>query len=193
MFRPTRAALPAFLILGCGLILSTLACQLQLGGPRPPAPPVEIPSDASTRLKQVWDTAVASAGPTGEVSFSIDEPLLNGLVRQQLAIGEDAPILQPQVYLRQGQIQVYGLSTQGLVQARVRLSIRPLVNSDGQLVFDIPSAEFGPLPAPEALKQAAPDSMNEVFNGTFGPLAAGIRVSSIVIDEGQMAIVAKIR
>lgn len=182
-----------FLILGSSLLLATLACQLRLGGPKPPSPPVDIPSDATARLKEAWTSALAAAGQTGEFTLTVNEAQLNGLLGEKLEAEANPPLIQPQVYLRQGQIQVYGVSTQGLVQARVHISIRPFIDPDGQLEFEIPSAEFGPLPAPDALKEAATDSINELFAGAIEQVAIGIRVTSIVISDGQMAIVATIR
>jgi hypothetical protein len=193
LIQPQRRAQSVFIILGACLILATLACQLQLGGPRPPSPPAGLPSEASTPLEQAWASAVEAAGRTGEITLTVDESQLNGLVQQKLDADANSIILQPQVFLRQGQIQLYGVSTQGLVRARVHVSIKPVVNSDGQLEFDIPSAEFGPFPAPQALKEAVSRSINELFTGAVGPLAVGFRVTSVIITDGQMAIVATIR
>jgi hypothetical protein len=175
------------------LTLATIACQLQLGGPKPPSPPVAVPPDASSLLAKAWSSAVEAAGQTGEITFTVDESQLNALVQEKLEANASPEILQPQVFLRQGQIQLYGVSTQGLVRARVHVSIRPEVNSDGQVQFEIPSAEFGPFPAPQALKDAVSRSINELFTGTIGPLAVGFRVISVDIGDGQMSIVATIR
>jgi hypothetical protein len=180
------------LVASC-LILATMACQLQLGGPQPPGPPVDVPPDAASQLKQAWSSALEAARRTGEITLTVNESQLNGLVRQRLEAETNPLILQPEVLLRQGQIQLYGISTQGLVRARIHVSIEPIVDPDGQLVFEIPSAEFGPLPAPQALKDAASKSINEMFTGTVGPLAVGFRVTSVVISDGQMAIVASMR
>jgi hypothetical protein len=181
------------IILGSCLILATLACQLQLGGPTAPSPPIDVPSDATGSLRQAWSNALDAARQTGEMTLTVDETQLNGLVRQKLEASSDPVILEPQVFLRQGQIQLYGVSTKGLVRARVHVSIRPLVDPDGQLEFEIPSAEFGPFPAPQALKEAVSKSIDDLFTGTVGPLAVGFRVTSIVITDGQMAIAATIR
>jgi hypothetical protein len=175
------------------LILATLACQLQLGGPKPPRPPVEIPPEASALLEQAWTSALDAAGQTGEIRLTVNESQLNGLLDEKLQAEANPLIIQPQVYLREGQIQVYGVSTQGLVQARIYLSIQPSINPDGQLEIEIPTAEFGSLPAPAALKEAVSKSITELFSDAIEPVAAGVRVTSIVITDGQMAIVATLR
>jgi hypothetical protein len=193
LVQPPRASYPVYFILASSLILATLACQLQLGGPEPPSPPVEIPPDASTLLERAWTSALDAAGQTGEIKLSVSESQLNGLLDEKLQAEGSPFILQPQVYLRQGQIQVYGVSTQGLVQARVFVAIRPFIDPDGQLEIEIPSAEFGSLPAPAALKDALSKSFTDLFDQAIEPVAAGVRVTSIDITDGQMAIVATLR
>jgi hypothetical protein len=193
LIQPWRKTQPALIIVGSCLILATVACQLQLGGPKPPGPPVDVPPDAVSQLKQAWASALEAAGQTGEITLTVDESQLNGLVRQKLEVEANPLLIQPEVLLREGQIQLYGISAQGLVRARIHLAIKPIVDPDGQLEFEIPSAQFGPIPAPQALKDAASKSINEMFTGTFGPLAVGFRVTSVVISNGQMAIVASIR
>lgn len=193
MIHPPRAARPIVVILGSSLILASLACQLQLGGPKPPSPQVELPSDGSGWLEHAWTSALEAAGQSGEITLTVNESQLNGLLGETLQEQANPLIKQSQVYLRQGQIQVYGVSTQDLVQARVFLSIRPYIDQDGQLEVEIPTAEFGPLPAPAALKEAVSKKVTEWFADAIDPVAAGVRVTSIVITDGQMAIVAKLR
>lgn len=193
MIQSQRRAQSVFIILGACLSLATFACQLQLGGPKPPSAPAETPAEASTPLEQAWASAVDAAGQTGEISLTIDEAQLNGLVQEKLEAEVNPTILQPQVFLRQGQIQLYGISTQGPVRARIHVSIQPKADAEGRVQFEIPAAEFGPFPAPQALKDAVSRSISELFAGTLGPLAVGFRVISVDISDGQMAIVATIR
>jgi hypothetical protein len=193
LVHPPRSAQSAFIVLASSLILTTLACQLQLGGPTPPSPPVTATSDSSALLGEAWASALAAATRTGELTLTIDESQLNGLVGQRLEAEANPPILQPQVFLRQGLIQIYGVSSQGLVQARVHISVRPRVNQDGAVEFEIPSAEVGPLSATNTMKEGISKLITDFFTGALGPVASGLRVTSIVISDGQMAIVATLR
>ncbi|HLC06149.1 MAG TPA: LmeA family phospholipid-binding protein [Anaerolineales bacterium] len=192
MIQPTRAARIVCFILGSSLILATFACQLQFGGPKPPAPPVDNPTDASALLDEAWASALEAAAGTGEVTITVNESQLNGFLADRLEADSSLPIVQPQVYLRQGQIQIYGISAQGLFQARFYIAIRPTVNSDGRLEFEILSAEVGQLPAPQGLKGAVSRLISEAIAGAFQPLEAGIRLTSIDITDGLMTIVGTI-
>ena len=193
MVQPTRTTRPLSLFVGAGIILASIACQLQLGGPTAPDVPALAPPDSTQPLDQAWDAALEAAEQSGEVQFIVNESQLNAFLGQRLDAGAGPFLIQPEVYLRQGQIQIYGLTTQAGVEARVHLAVAPILDSDGRLGFEIASAEFGPLPAPDALKEAISKVLSEALTGTLSSFATGVQVTSITISDGQMAIVGKLR
>jgi len=193
LIQPTRTTRPMTLFVGAGIILATIACQLQLGGPSAPEVPAIDPPDSAQALDQAWDSALEAAEQSGEVQFIVNESQLNAFLGQRLEAGAAPFLIQPEVYLRQGQIQIYGVTTQAGVEARVHLAIVPILDSDGRLGFEVASAEFGPLPAPDALKEAISKVLSEALTGTFASFATGVQVTSIAISDGQMAIVGKLR
>lgn len=193
MVQPQHAPRFGYFILGSSLILASLACQVQLGGPRPAVPPIEFASDSSADLAEAWEAALEDSGGTGEVAIRVNESQLNAFLGEWLEADANPLILQPQVYLRQDQIDVYGITTYGIFQVSVHVSIRPVLNPDGRLEFEIISASFGPSPAPEIVKDAVSKLISEAVSGAFGPLATGIRVTSIAITDGQMTIVGTIQ
>ncbi len=123
----------------------------------------------------------------------LSESQLTSFLAARLAAQEKPALTQPQVYLRQGQLQIYGVAIQGPLRANVLVSIAPAVQSDGTIAFEIASADFGPLPAPNALKDSLSAILTEAFTGTLGSLATGIRITSLAIADGEMAIVGEIR
>lgn len=107
---------------------------------------------------------------------------------------KDNPVLQePQVYLRNNAILIYGITESGPFKASVLLGIKPVIEAEGELSFDLITAEFGPIPAPSALKDTVSAILTEAFTGTIGSLATGIRVKTIAISEGEMAIIGELR
>jgi hypothetical protein len=73
------------------------------------------------------------------------------------------------------------------------LAITPLVDPDGNITLELTTAEFGPIPAPKALKETISAVLTEAFTGSFGSLATGIRVTTLAINDGQLAIVGELR
>ena len=179
----------AVLALGIG----TLACTLDVGGPAAPGDPVPTSEAAAQEILDAWKSAAAASVSGGEVQLLINESQLTSLMAARLAENDDPVLLDPQVYLRQGQLQIYGTVQQGPLQGNVLLSITPRLNTDGTLAFDLTSADLGPLPAPEGVKDSLSAIITEAFAGPIGSLATGLRVTSIAIDNGELALVGELR
>ncbi|MCJ7566761.1 MAG: hypothetical protein MUO58_04395 [Anaerolineales bacterium] len=174
------------------LFLATLACQIDVGGPEPPFPPNAADEQSANEVANLWQAALESALDSGEVMLILDESQLNAFVTRKLA-EEDSLLLEPQVFLRQNAIQVYGYVIQGIFRANVQLSISPILDQEGRITFELALASVGPIPVPEAVKNTISAVLTEAFTGTLGSLATGIRVSSLVINDGQLAIVGELR
>jgi len=179
----------AALALGIG----TLACTLDVGGPAAPGDPVPTSEAAAQEVLDAWKSAAAASVSAGEVRLLINESQLTSLVAARLAENDDPVLRDPQVYLRQGQLQIYGTVQQGPLQGNVLLSITPRLNPDGTLAFELTSADLGPLPAPEGVKDSLSAVITEAFAGPIGSLATGLRITSIAIDSGELALVGVLR
>jgi hypothetical protein len=173
------------------LFLATLACQIDVGGPEPPYPLITT-DDQDDDVSNLWQSALESALDSGEVMLILDENQLNTFVAKRLA-AEDSLLQEPQVFLRQNAIQVYGYVIQGIIRANIHLSISPILDQEGRISFELTSASVGPMPVPEAVKNTISAILTEAFTGTLGSLATGIRISSLVINDGQLAIVGELR
>jgi len=163
-----------------------------VGGPEPPFPPHNTDDQVANEVTDLWQTTLESALDSGEVMLILDENQLNAFVVNRLA-AEDSLLQEPQVFLRQNAIQVYGYVIQGIIRANIHLSISPILDQEGRITFELSSASVGPIPIPEAVKNTISAILTEAFTGTLGSLATGIRVSSLVINDGQLAIVGELR
>ena len=107
---------------------------------------------------------------------------------------ESSPLLQePQIYLRDGQIQVYGIFERGILKSSVLLRVEPSIDVDGQLSLQVIEASVGPIPAPDLLLESISAVITEALTGSVGSLATGIRITSLAISNGEMSIVGEIR
>jgi uncharacterized protein YpmS len=148
---------------------------------------------AAQEILQAWESAAQAAVSQGEVRLLITESQLTSLVAARLAETPEPVLRDPQVYLRQGQLQIYGTVEQGPLQGSVLLSITPFVEPDGTLGFELTSADLGPLPAPQAVKESLSALITEAFAGPIGTLATGLRITSIAIEDGELALVGELR
>ena len=108
-------------ILLSGLLAATIACNLNIGGPEPPASPIPVTTEEVENLEQSLEE-VYEAGVSGsEVILEITEAQMTSMAAFELQ-GQDALDIQdPQVYLRDGQIQFFATVTQPNLEAVMKL------------------------------------------------------------------------
>ncbi len=175
------------------LTLSALACSIFVGGPAYPASPIPASTEAVQSLHDQIQQSVTEGAATGTVTLKITEEQLTSYLTFLLQSQANPLISEPQVLLRNGQIQVLGKVQQGIFVANVSLSMNASVDDQGQPKFEITQTDFGPLPAPQGLNDAASALIAEAFTGSLGPVATGFRLQSITIADGVMTVSGRIK
>lgn len=190
-------SLPLFLLT---LILTSLACTVFVGGPDySDRPPISVSAEAAQSLKDDIAKAFEAGAQTGEVTIRITEPQITSVLALRLQSDpnlqqDQKPLItDPQVYLRDGQMQIFGKTQQGMFTANIGIIVAVNVDENGKPKIEIASADFGPLPAPDTLKEAISSMIDEAYTGSVGPVATGLRVQSILIGDGVMVIYGRIK
>lgn len=174
-------------LLTASLVLAGVACQINVGGPEPPAESIVPSEHSASQLESNWEAALSL--DTGEITLVITEQQLTSFLSERFEKDEDPILRRPQVFLREGEIRIYGTASAGVFEAGALLSVQPIISSGGDVEFEITTAEFGPVPAPDALTSVLSELLTEAFTGTLGSMATGIRITSLTIAEGHVAIV----
>ncbi len=193
-----RLGLPLFLL---WLVVTSLACTIFVGGPDYSSlPPIPVSAEASESIKEELRRAFEAAAQTGVVTINITEPQITSYLAARLQTDpslqqtDSTPLItDPQVYLRDGQMQIYGKTKQGMFTANIGIIVSMGVDADGQPTIEVVSADFGPFPAPEGLKDAITAMVREAYTGSLGPVATGLRIETISIANGIMTITGRIR
>ena len=175
------------------LTLAALACTIFVGGPDYPPTPIAVSTEAVTSLDQQIQAAQTVAAQSGIMALSVNETQITSLLAAKLDSQPDPFIRDPQVYLRNGEIQVYGKATQGNLEANVRIVLSASIDAEGKPVIAVTSADFGPLPAPEGLNKTVSNFIEEAFTGALGPAFSGLRLESITIADGIMTLAARVK
>jgi hypothetical protein len=102
-------------------------------------------------------------------------------------------VSNPQVFLRDGQMQVYGTLQYGLLSTTGRVILTVVPDAQGNLVLDLVAADFGSMPIPESLKTTISSALSLPLNSAFGPITSGFRVETITIADGLMTLKGKNR
>ena len=195
--RQNKQILPIFLLT---LILTSLACTMFVGGPDySTLPTIPVSTDASQSIQDEIKRAFEEGMTTGTVTLNFTEPQLTSYIAARLQTDptlqqDNEPLItEPQVYLRDGQMQIYGKTKRGMFTANIGIIVSVGVDENGQPKIDIVSADFGPLPAPEGLRDTIAAMVREAYTGSLGPVATGLRIDSISIANGIMTITGRIR
>jgi hypothetical protein len=173
------------------LSLAILACTINIGGPAYPDQHIPVSTEAVAELQSAVQTAVAAGEGSGQVTLLISEPQLTSYLADKLQTQAHPLFTGPQVYLQDGQIQIYGTAQQGYFQATIEIVVTAGVDDQGQLKIELTSADFGPLPVPTGLKDAVTAAIQEAYTGVIGPAAVGFRLERINVANGTLTIVGR--
>ena len=195
--RKTKFALPIFLLT---LVLTSLACTMFVGGPDTSTlPTVPVSTEFAQSIEEEVRRAFEEGAQTGTITLKLTEQQLTSYIASRLQSDPrmqqngQPMITEPQVYLRDGQMQVYGKTQQGMFTANIGIIVNVGVDSNGQPQIDIVSADFGPLPAPEGIRDTVEAMIREAYVGSLGPVATGFRIESITIADGVMTVTGRVR
>jgi len=183
------------------LVLTSLACTVFVGGPDYASlPPIPISAEAAASIQAEIKRAIEAAAQTGVITVNLTEPQITSLLAarlqtdQSLQQSDKKPLItDPQVYLRDGQMQIYGKTQQGIFAANIGIIVNMGVDANGEPQIDVVSADFGPFPAPEGLKDAITAMVREAYTGSLGPVATGLRIEAISIANGLMTVTGRVR
>jgi hypothetical protein len=183
------------------VVLTSLACTIFVGGPDySTLPPIPVSAESAESIKEELRRAIEAAAQTGVMTVNLTEPQITSYLaaRMQTDPGlqqsDKKPLItDPQVYLRDGQMQIYGKTQQGIFAANIGIIVTVGVDANGEPLIEVTSADFGPFPAPEGLKDTITAMVREAYTGSLGPVATGLRIQGISIANGVMTITGRVR
>jgi uncharacterized protein YpmS len=187
--KPRRPQSRKFLLAASVVLLAGLACNLG-AGPRPPAQatPIPVTTESVEELQENLQVAATQASTSGEVTLVIDEAQLTSLVAFELQDQEEQFFQDPQVYLRDGQIQLYGSVVQGGISLPVSIIATLSVDEGGMPRYKIVSATAGPVPLPQSILDQLTARLDQVIASQLNPERTDMVVENILIDDGKMTI-----
>jgi hypothetical protein len=177
----------------CALVSATLACSIFIGGPAYPEDAIPTPTGTPLSLQDQILQAVEEAAGTGTVSVTLTESQLTSYLAARSAAQAHPLIVDPRVYLRSGQMKIFGRAESGIFVANVTMTVQANIDSEGQPKIDVEQTYFGPVKAPKGLNDALAASIQDAFTGWLGPVATGFRLESITIGDGVMTVTGRIK
>ena len=175
------------------LLLATLACSIFVGGPDYPEQTIPVSAEAVQSLKAQIEAAVLAGTQSGVITLQITEEQLTSYLAFRMAGQQNPAFTDPQVFLRDEQMQIYGKVTRGYFNANMLVVLAVGVDELGQPKIEVVTADFGPFPAPEGLRDSLAALVSEAYTGSLGPVATGFRLENITIANGMMTVTGRIK
>ncbi len=182
------------------ILLTSIACTIFVGGPDySNLEPIPMSSEAAQGLRDGIRKAFEDGLTTGIVTIAVTEPQITSYLALRMQTDPNLQqnnqplITEPQVYLRDGQMKIYGKTQQGMFSANIGIIVNVGVDDVGKPKIEIVSADFGPFPAPQGINDAITAMIQEAYTGPLGPVATGLRIENIVIANGMMIVSGRIR
>jgi hypothetical protein len=164
----------------------SLACSIALGGPDAPGAAI-TPDDNATDISLVWSHAYA-ARQNRQWVVIFTESQLTAYMESRLVENQSIPLHQPQVFLRDGKVSVYGQYQTDAVSAAVLIVIQPTIHEDGTVEWIVSDGMFGPVHLPTSALTAISDNVHQALTSPVGSVATGFQVKEVLIGDGQIAI-----
>jgi hypothetical protein len=182
------------------ILFTSFACTVFVGGPDySDRTPIPVSAEAAESLKEGIKRSFEAGLETGVVTITINESQITSVLALRLQndsnLQQDKKplITDPQVYLRDGQMQIFGKTQQGMLTANIGIIVNMGVDANGRATIEIASADFGPFPAPAGLKDIISAMIEEAYTGSVGPVATGLRIETISVADGIITITGRIK
>ncbi|MFZ5880569.1 MAG: hypothetical protein ACOY0R_14475 [Chloroflexota bacterium] len=175
------------------LALASLACTVFIGGPDYPAEVIPVSTEAAQSIQEQVRLALEAGALTGVATFQISESQLTSYLTYKLEAQSEPFMTEPKIFLRDGQMQIFGKVQRGMFAANVAVILGVVLDEAGTPSLQVLSADFGPFDAPEGLNEAISKLINEAYTGSLGPVATGFRLESISIADGLMTVSGRIK
>jgi uncharacterized protein YpmS len=182
------------LLVVTALLGASLACNLPSRLEQAPEnTPIPVTTEAVENLQNNVASAAATAQSGQPVTLTVTEAQLTSLVAFEAEKQSEKVFQDPQVLLRDGQVQVLGKVKQSGISLPLKIVLTISADAQGKPHYQVVSANLGPLPLPQAildqltaqLDQAMADQLNTASNNVF--------VEKIDIAGGVMTITGRTR
>lgn len=182
---PKRAIVLALIT----LLLASLACNLP-GGARPPqnVTPIPITTESVEELERNLQEAAQQATETGQVRMVITEAQLTSMVAFELEEVQEPRITEPQVFLRDGQMQLYGNVQQSGITAPLKVFMTISADEQGKPRYEITDATAGPFPLPQSMLNQMTTRLDQVISEQMSSGQTSLFIDDITIANGEMII-----
>ena len=183
--RKTTIVLVIILLSSAGL-----ACRIsaagQTGSQRPE--PIPVTTEAAVQLEDSIEAAAKASAGGQPFVLQLTEAQLTSTANLELASMQEDRIKNVQIYLRDGQVDMYADLVQSGLTIPSNIKIAVYVYGEGQIGYNILSANMGPFPIPDSIIGQITDQLDQFLLTELNPASTGLIVDDIQIANGVITI-----
>lgn len=150
--------------------------------------PIPVSIEAVATLQNNLEQAATQAALNREVSLQVTEEQLTSLVATQLEKEGDERLQNPQILLRNGQIELQADVQESGVSMPLVVALTVGVDANGQPTYQVASASLGPLPLPDSMLEELSTRLDSTLSARVLPETENLVIENITIADGVMTI-----
>jgi uncharacterized protein YpmS len=184
----------AIIMVLAALILASLACNMPaINWQAPATETIPVSTEEVQNLEVTLEAAAATAQSNQSLTIQVTEAQLTSLVALELSNQEDPILHDPQVFLRDGQIELHGNVHQGGLVLPLSMIVTVSIDEQGKPDYQVVSANLGPLPLPQSMLDQLSGQLDQTLANEMGPELEKVFIEDITIADGVMTIAGRTR
>lgn len=156
------------------------------GAPERPGTEILTSDVIALEAKTMFANSIPQPGSLS--SATITEQQLTSWLAMEMKHSPDLPLSKVQVYLRGGQIQIWGMVNGSIDSTSALLAGSVGIDSNAQPVFTLESMQIGQRTVPNALLSQAETWLNEILAEKINSEIPGLRLMNINITNGLITV-----
>lgn len=170
------------------VFVTSLACRLGADRAQKPEETIAVSTQAVATLEQKLQDSVEQAGQGSTVEITISEEEITSVIALRFGEQTGMTVTDLQVYLRDGQVQMFGNVLMGELAVPVVVFFEPQINLQGQLHLTLVSFQMGPLEVPDSLKETIQEQVDQLIGNMIQQSESSFYVESVTIADGNLTL-----
>lgn len=170
------------------VLLVSLACRLSLPASIEPSETIPVSTQAVATLEAKFDQAMEQIIQGQAVELSISEEELTSLLAQKLDEQHEIMLADPQIYLRDGQVQLFGNVQNGRLKLPLQVVLVPQVDSTGRASFELVTVKMGVISVPDSLVDTIQNQADQLLDDYVQGAGDSLIVENIIVGNGILKI-----
>lgn len=170
------------------LSLVGIACNFTRLVSQPKATPIPVTTQAVLGLQQDLEAAATQLMSGQPVTLVIDESELTSLVALEMQNQSPPVLTDPQIRLRDGQMQISGKVTQAGLSLDLEMALRLSAKPDGTLDYQVASASLGGISLSQGMLDNLSQQLDVVLKDQIDPRVEMVFIQNLSIADGKLTL-----